>query len=266
MIKLLAPFAAVIFALFIGAVVLGVMYYSYNALGLIFPGDLAGQLFGMVLFDVAALNWFLVFVKKCESTMQYVFSGLGFMVGLGGTLGLVGIEVGLSSGYLEAGTMAQPLTYIFIVAMISHLVLIYAHHAAAPEISAEISLGVERAKIFANAEKQAERMLTENQNALGKEIADRQVREILRVLEIEPNRAQVLDLPALPVEDIAPAGKPRERVDFLSGLLSGWGKGGRLFGFNAPSVATTSPQPTPAQSPAAGDVARPDGDGSAPKS
>jgi len=265
MIKLLGPLAKTLFALFILAVFAGVMYYSFRALGLIFPGDLAGQMFGMALFDLAALVWFLHFVKNCRSTMQYVFSFIGFMLGIVGTLGLVGIEVGISSGQLEAASMAKPLSYIFIGALIGHLLLIYATHAAAPEISAEISLGVERAKITAQAEKDAERILMNNQDALAGPIAREHVRRVMLELNLQPRDSEVIDLQALDVvraEQPAPSGGA---PNFLSRILSGWGNGARKFESSVKSAATTSQPQTPTPSPVVGDAGPGDGANNAPK-
>jgi hypothetical protein len=263
--KLLGPLAKTLFALFILGVFAGVMYYSFNALGLIFPGDLAGQLFGMALFDVAALVWFLVFVKESHSTMQYVFAMIGFIVGIAGTLGLVGIEVSISSGTLEAAAMMKPLSYIFIGAMVGHLLLIYARHAAAPEIAADISLGVERAKITDQAQKDAERMLMNNQQLLAGPIADELVRRVLHDLDLRPRDDGVLDLQALEVKEPAQVQPPVGGANFLSKILSGWGSGARKYQSSVSSVATTSPQPTPKPSLAQDGAGRDDGDGNAQK-
>lgn len=197
--KLLPHFVKLLFGLFILGVVAAVMFYSFQGLGLIFKNDLLGQLFGMLLFDVATIVWFFVFVSACASTMQYIFSGIGFLLGIGGTLGLVGIEVGLSSGMLAAGTMQKPLTYIFIAALVGHLLLIYAHHASEPNIAAKISLGVDKASITDKAQKDATEILTANMEQLSAPIAARLVREVMKDLGLEHERGTVLDLPALPV-------------------------------------------------------------------
>ena len=249
MIKLIKPLAITLFALFVLAVFAGVMYYSFHALMLIFPGDLAGQLFGMALFDLAALAWFLVFVAACASTMQYVFSVIGFLLGIAGTLGLVGIEVGISSGMLDAAQMAKPLSYIFIVAMIGHLLLIYARHASAPEIAADISLGIERARITDNAQRQAERMLTDNQQALAFPIAQEHVRRVVHDLNLRPREGDVLDLNAMDVVPAEAETEPKtgkgKSWDFLSRILPGWGNDAKGYGFTVPSVTTSSQPQTP---------------------
>lgn len=265
MIKLLGPLAGTLFALFVGAVFFGVMYYSFNALGLIFPGDLMGQLLGMALFDVAALVWFLVFVKESHSTMQYVFAAMGFMLGLVGVLGLVGIEVGISSGMLEAAPMAKPLTYIFIGALVGHLLLIYARHAAAPEISAEISLGVDLAGIKHQAQKDAERMLMNNQQALALPLAQDMVRRVMHDLNLQLSQDGVIELQAVNVDQDAAAPGVKQVPNFLSKILSGLGRGAQKFESSVQSAGLTSRQQIPTPSPAQENAGPADGDDSTRK-
>jgi hypothetical protein len=264
--KLIGPFAKTLFALFILAVLAGVMYYSFHALGMIFPGDLAGQLFGMALFDVASLVWFLNFIGNSRSIMQYVFSGLGFLIGLVGTLGLVAIEVGVTSGLLQAADMAKPLNYIFIAALIGHLILIYATHAAEPSVSADISFGVDQAQITARAQKDAEQMLENNQAALAAPIAQNYVRRVLTNLNLQPRSGEVLDLQALDIVQPAPQPQGQSAPNFLSRILSGLGNGARKFESSVKSVEPTSPLQTRMPSPAAEDVVPGDGANNAPKS
>jgi hypothetical protein len=183
--KLLPIFAGVLFGLFMLAVGAAVMYYSWNGLALIFPEDLTGQIFGLINFDIAALIWFLTFVYLSRSTMQYVFSGFGFLVGLVGTVGLVGIEIGISSGYLKPDEMAQPLTYIMIGVLVAHLVLLYARHSAEPEVTADINIGVEKAKVKDEAQKQFDERMKANARALGVIEADRLFADILRDLNVQ---------------------------------------------------------------------------------
>lgn len=223
--KLLPMFAGALFAAFALGVAGAVMFYSWNGLSLVFPGDLIGQAFGLTLFDIAMLVWFLVFVSRCEATMQYVISGFGFLIGLAGTLGLVGIEIGLSSGMLEAGSMQRPLTYIVIGVLVGHLILIYGHHAASPKISAGVALGVERAKVLDRAGVQAEKILAENIDGLAVPIAQDLVRGVLADLGLTPARGQILDVQAL---DVVQDDKPKSgggAAGFLSGLF-GWLDGG----------------------------------------
>lgn len=254
MIKLLGPIAAILFAVFMAVVIGAVMYFSFHALMNIFPGDLAGQLFGMALFDVAVIVWFLVFVARCKSTMQYAFSAIGFLIALVGTLGMVAIEVGITSKTLDVVQMAKPMSYIFDLALAAHLVLLYAHHISAPEISLSISLGVDRARIVDDAEKQAERMLEDNQKLLANVIAQEHVRGVLRDLNLQPRDGEVLDLQALDVVPAEAETKKAGAPNFLSWILSGWGKGGRQYQSSVQSAPLSSKPQTPTPSPAVTDA------------
>lgn len=204
--KKLVPFiAAFFFAVFVLGIFAAMMFYSWQGLANIFPDDLLGQGFGMLNFDVAALVWFSAMVYRSRSIGQYVVSFIGFMVGLVGTLGLIGIEVGLSSGMLVRADMVKPLTYIFIGTLVAHVILIYAHHASAPEMAAKISLGVEKAKITGRAEDAATEHLSKNVEQLAIPISRRMVDEVTQELGLRPTGAGVLDLPALNVEPVADA-------------------------------------------------------------
>lgn len=265
MIKLIGPLAKTLFALFVLAVFAGVLYYSYNALSLIFPNDLMGQLFGLALFDIAALVWFLGFVKNSQSTMQYVFSMIGFLIGLLGTLVLVGVEVGLSSGLLEVDAMAKPLSYTFVGVLISHLILIYARHAAAPEIAADISIGVERAKITDNAQRQAEKLLMDNQDAIAVPLANELVRRALHDLNLQPRSGEVIDAQAFDI--VAPVEQEKRNTvsDFFTKIFGKQESADREYQSSVQSVATHSQQQTPKQSPAPVDAGLQGGDESEPK-
>ena len=244
--KLLPHFVTVIFTLFALGVAAATLFYSFNGLGLIFPNDLLGQGFGMLLFDIAMFIWFMTFISKCESTMQYVFSMIGFLVGLAGTIGLVSIEVGISSGLFVAAEMTKPLTYIFIGVMIGHLILLYAHHSAAPNVSASISLGVEKAKIVDKAGSDAESILTKNIAGLSAPLANKLVQEVMRDLGLTQTHADVLDLPALDVARVAADDEPvkgNKPLQFITDWILNAGKGARKYEAVAPAVKVQALKP-----------------------
>ena len=65
------------------------MSLTYGALQKLFPGDFTNQMWGLVMFDIAAMCWAIAFVFQSKSTGQYAVSGLGFIVGFLGTLLMV---------------------------------------------------------------------------------------------------------------------------------------------------------------------------------
>lgn len=202
--KLMPYLTGAIFGLFVLGVFVAVVSISFSGLGHVFPDNIFNQAIGLVLFDFAALTWFLVFANKCKSTMQYVWSALGFLVGLLGVLGLAGMEVGISSGWLIAAEVTRPLSYVFIGVLLSHITLIYLHHGSAPEISASISLGIEKAKIQAEGMRQAEIQLQQSAAMMGSTIRGRLVGDVLH--DMNMSAVNVIDAEALPVE--MPAAKP----------------------------------------------------------
>lgn len=252
--KLIGFMVKPLFALFCAAVVAGVMYWSFRALGRIFPGDLASQLFGMTMFDFASLIWFFVLIKNCRSTFQYVWSAFGFLIGLFGTLGLVAIEVGLNSGMLAAADVVQELTYIFIGVVLTHLILSYAFHASEPEVSADISLGIEKAKITDKAQAAVEKRINDRIDQLAEPIADNLMRGVLQDLNISVHFKDVIDLKALPVSDEALQEAEAVKPDFLSWLQPFLGNGGQNLKKNAANAKDHLSQVTLTPSPAATDA------------
>lgn len=264
--KKLLPFVfGVLFAGFILLVAAAVLYYSWNALSIIFPNDLLGQSFGITLFDIAAFVWFGVMIYKSRSTMQYVWSFIGFIIGLVGALGLIAIEIGLNSGIYLIEDIQKPLTYIFVAVLFVHLVLIYVHHMSAPEVSADISLGIEKAKITDEAQKLAEKQLKENLPMLASSIANDLVKRVMQDLNLIPSSNQVLDLPALDVKDSSTENNQGGAPNFLWKMLNGMGIGERKFGFDAQNVDLNLTRPTPKPSPAQPDAGKDVADGDEPK-
>jgi hypothetical protein len=204
--KIMPNIAAVFFSLFGVGVIILLASYTFQALSHIFPNNFTAQVMGMILFDVAAIAWLGAFIYLCKSTMQYAFAFIGFGFGLAGTLGMVGIEVMLGGQQMitPPAWVNEALIYGFIGAAVVHVVLFYAYKLAAPEISADISLGIETANITEEAMKQAEAVLLAQRNALGGVIAPRLVNNVRRNLGL-PVSGNVLDLPAYDIPDPAQA-------------------------------------------------------------
>lgn len=204
--KIMPNIAAVFFSLFGVGVIVLLMSYTFQALSHIFPNNFTAQVMGMILFDVAAIAWLSAFIYLSKSIMQYSFAFIGFGFGLAGTLGMVAIEVILGGQQMitPPAWVNEALIYGFIGAAVIHVILFYAYKLAAPEISAEISLGIETANITEEAMKQAEAVLLAQRNALGGVIAPRLVNNVRRNLGL-PVSGDVLDLPAYDIPDPAQA-------------------------------------------------------------
>ena len=86
----------------------------------------------------------------------------------------------------------------------AHVILIYAHKLPGPEVSADISLGIETAQIIEEAMKQAENELLRERGALGRVIAPRLMNNVRRNLGL-PVSGDLIDLPVYDVPDLAEA-------------------------------------------------------------
>jgi hypothetical protein len=204
--KIMPHIAAVFFSLFGLAIIILLMSYTFSALAFIFPSDFIAQVMGMTLFDIAALAWLSALIYLSKSIMQYAFSFIGFMAGLAGSLAMVAIDVMLGGQkMIEAPAwINSALVYGFIGAAVTHVILIYAYKLAEPEISANISLGIETANITEEAMKQAEGVLLRERGALGNVIAPRLVDNVRRNLGL-PVLGDLIDLPAYDVPSQAQA-------------------------------------------------------------
>lgn len=182
--KVLAQGAKYIFGVFALAVLGLLISLTYQALGRIFPNRFDNQVWGLILFDIAAAIWAITFIFHSKSTTQYAVAGIGFITGLLGTLGMIAAEVTLGSNLSNADTskIGQWLLWAFIGATALHAVLIYVHHFGAPAIHEQIELGVARGSITTEAIKQATAGLAKEQSALAetlaREITDRVKRDL----------------------------------------------------------------------------------------
>jgi hypothetical protein len=98
----------------------------------------------------------------------------------------------------------EALVYGFIGAAAAHVILFYAYKLSAPEISADISLGIETANITEESMKQAEDLLLRDRRILGATIAPRLIANVKRNLGL-PVSGDVIDLPAYDVNDLTQA-------------------------------------------------------------
>src|SRR5512133_2512855 len=105
--KVLGFMSKLVGGLFSIAVLALLMTLTYQALARIFPGSFTNQMWGLVMFDIAAMCWAIAFVFQSKSTGQYAASGIGFITGFLGTLGMVAAEVFLSGQQLTQANTTQ---------------------------------------------------------------------------------------------------------------------------------------------------------------
>jgi apolipoprotein N-acyltransferase len=184
--KVLAQATKYIFGVF-GIAILGLlMSLTYQALQRIFPTSFINTIWGLVLFDIAAICWALAFVFGSETVTQYAVSAIGFLVGFLGTLGMVAAEVilGQSMFVANAEQISQWLVYGFIGATALHAALLYGHHAGAQEIKQRIDVGIARGEITTEAIKQATATLDAERGRLAETITREIVDQVKRDLNI----------------------------------------------------------------------------------
>ena len=185
--KVLANVTKYIFGLFGIAIIGLLMSLTYQAMQRVFPNNFGNQMWGLVLFDIAAICWALAFVFHCQSTGQYAVSAIGFAAGFLGTLGMVAAEVLLSGQTLtpdQAARIAQWIVYIFIGATILQAALIYAHHGSAPDIREKIDVGIARGEIVTEAIKQATASLDTEKANLAATMRNEIIDQVKRDLDI----------------------------------------------------------------------------------
>lgn len=212
--KVLANASGIVFAVF-GVAILGLlMSLTYSALQRLFPGNFANQIWGLVMFDIAAMCWALAFVFKSETTGQYAAAAIGFATGFIGTLGMVAAEVILASGTAKDPTqIAQWMTYGFIIVTVIHAALLYFHHAAAPDIHEKINVGVARGEIVTEAIKQATSTLEVQKAELALNIHHEIVSQVKRDLGLMPTDGTPFDRKHSDTQMLLPPALPCGHTD-----------------------------------------------------
>lgn len=184
--KVLQQGAKWIFGLFALAVFGLMISLTYQALQRIFPTRFDNQIWGLVLFDIAAVVWAVAYIFHSKSTAQYAASGIGFLTGLLGTLGMIAAEVTLGSNLVTADPqqIGQWLLWGFIGTTALHLILIYMHHFTAPELAEQINVGIARGEITTEAIRQATQGLEQEKAQLAESIARGIKEQVMRDLNL----------------------------------------------------------------------------------
>lgn len=212
--KVLQAMSGFVFGAFAIGVFALLMSLTYQALQKLFPNSFENQIWGMIVYDVAALCWALAFVFKSKSIVQYAAAGTGFIAALIGTLGMVAAEVMLGGQTLvptQTQQIGQWMVYGFIGVTILHVLMIYTHHGAAPEIWEEIDIGIARSQVTDAAMKQATNQIAKETNlladCLAQEIVDRVKRDLRLPIPIKDtvfdrrrNEADTVPLPVIETE------------------------------------------------------------------
>lgn len=190
--KVLGAMAGILFSLFCIAILGLLMSFTYQALKILFPNSPTNQLWGLLLFDVSAMIWALVFVFKSASVGQYAVAGLGFVTGFLGTLLMVSAEVILSGQtFVQNNDIGRFMVYGFIAVTVIHAALVYAHHAFAPDIHERINVGIAQGEISTEAIRQATNSLEQEKSQLASilhgDIVNRVKRDLNIPVAVDPS-------------------------------------------------------------------------------
>ncbi|MFZ6029636.1 MAG: hypothetical protein ACOYYS_18130 [Chloroflexota bacterium] len=146
---------------FAATVILYTSLLTWQLAGRIVPGNPVAQAMTLVLFDVAALVWFIQFITQARGTLQWALSAIGFLVGLGGAIIMAGGELVLGQQLVQIEDPTQigwVLLSTVVVAALAHATLTYFFHATDPAVknrienAQEVSKAVERAYADARSE------------------------------------------------------------------------------------------------------------------
>src|SRR5512145_985220 len=146
---------------FAATVILYTSLLTWQLAGRIVPGNPVAQAMTLVLFDVAALVWFIQFISQAKGTLQWALSAIGFLVGLGGAIIMAGGELVLGQQLVQVEDPTKigwVLLTTVIVAATAHATLMYFFHFTAPAVknrienAQEVSKAVERAYADARSE------------------------------------------------------------------------------------------------------------------
>lgn len=226
--KVLGRMSGILFAVFCIAILGMMMSFTWGALTRLFPDSFTNRLWGMVMFDIAAMAWALAFVFKSESLGQYAAAGIGFIVGFLGTLLMVAAEVIMGGqSFVQNNSMGQYMVYGFIIVTVIHAGLVYLHHGSAPDIHQKINVGIARGEIETEAIRQATESLDIQKAMLASTIHSRIVDDVKRDLNlpvaVDPNvgfvPADPAQLPLYPVQAQPKAEKKPSWIDRMKVTL-----------------------------------------------
>lgn len=178
------------------AVLALLMSLTYGALQRIFPDSFSNQMWGLVMFDIAAMCWALMFVFQSKSVGQYASSGIGFIVAFVGTLGMVAAEVILSGkdlAQIDTAQIGKWMIYGFIIVTAIHALLVYIHHGTAPEIAEQINVGVARGEVVSTAISNATKAIEAEKEELSQAIYNNIISQVKRDLGLTPINNTVFD-------------------------------------------------------------------------
>jgi len=154
---------------FAAAVIGFTSWMTLNLAGRLIPGNTILQAMVLVLFDVGAFVWFTQFITQARGTVQWAIAGIGFVVGIVGTVIMTAGELVLGQSLVvldDPTKLGWILVSTVIVAALAHAVLIYAFHFTEPATLNRIENAQEVAKAVGKAYKDTRGEIERNSDEL----------------------------------------------------------------------------------------------------
>jgi hypothetical protein len=154
---------------FAAAVIAYTSLLTWQLAARIIPNNAIGQGMTLVLFDIAALVWFVQFVTQAKGTLQWAFAGIGFAVGLFGAIIMAAGELVLGQKLVaidDPSKIGWVLISTVIIAALAHATLIYLFHFTEPAVKNRIENAQEVSKAIEHAYKDARAEISRNVDTL----------------------------------------------------------------------------------------------------
>lgn len=140
--------------IFAAAVIMFTSWLTLALAGRLIPDNTILQFMTLILFDIAAFVWFIQFITQAKGTVQWAVAGIGFGVGLIGSIIMAGGELILGQQLValeDPSKLGWVLVATVIIAALAHAVLTYLFHFVDPGIknrienAQQVSKAVEKA-------------------------------------------------------------------------------------------------------------------------
>jgi hypothetical protein len=161
---------------------------TFMVAGRLLPGNLLMQVMTVVLFDVAAIIWFLTYITQARSTSQWAISLIGFGIGLLGTVTMAAGELILGQQLVvfnDPSRLGWILITCVIVACLAHVTLVYLYHFTDPVTKNRVDMQQQVAAKIAQANKEAIQMLEAETTSLARAYRDTVIEHAKQIMEGE---------------------------------------------------------------------------------
>jgi hypothetical protein len=188
--------------IFAGLVITYTSYLTFMLAQRMIPGNVILQVMTLVLFDVSCLCWFVSFIALSRSTSQWAISGIGFLIGLLGSVTMAAGEIILGQKLVvldDPSTFGWVLIGVMVIAALAHASLTYAFHFFDPGVQNKIENAQAVSKAMNQAYKKARDEIAIHEEEITNELIAATIYEAKRMIQAEVStqyqRANRLKLP-----------------------------------------------------------------------